>query len=76
MNFKVCGIYDLNTVKNLISLGIKDFVFDFRPKSLNFIQIDNVAEIVNNISLNGLNISLYFEDDKDFVEEDDYKSQG
>jgi hypothetical protein len=67
MNFKVCGIYDLNTVKNLISLWIKDFEFDIRPKSLNFIQIDNVAEIVNNLSLNGLTISLYFEDDKDFV---------
>jgi hypothetical protein len=35
---RVEGIYDKRTLNHLKSLGLKDFCFDFSPKSFNFIQ--------------------------------------
>ena len=36
--FRIEGIYDQRTLKNLKEIGVKDFTFDFCPKSFNFIQ--------------------------------------
>jgi hypothetical protein len=35
---RIEGIYDKRTLKYLKTLGVKDFSFDFSPKSFNFIQ--------------------------------------
>lgn len=35
---RIEGIYDKRTLKHLKTLGLKDFCFDFSPKSFNFIQ--------------------------------------
>jgi hypothetical protein len=35
---RIDGIYDKRTLNHLKSLGLKDFCFDFSPKSFNFIQ--------------------------------------
>jgi hypothetical protein len=35
---RIDGIYDKRTLKHLKTLGLKDFCFDFSPKSFNFIQ--------------------------------------
>lgn len=35
---RIDGIYDTRTLKHLKTLGLKDFCFDFSPKSFNFIQ--------------------------------------
>lgn len=37
-NLRIEGIYDKRTVKYLKNQGLKDFCFDFSPKSFNFIQ--------------------------------------
>ena len=37
-NFKIEGIYDQRTLKLLKSKGLRNFGFDFSPKSFNFIQ--------------------------------------
>ncbi|MBC7714982.1 MAG: hypothetical protein H7177_16670 [Rhizobacter sp.] len=37
-NFKIEGIYDQRTLKLLKAEGLKDFGFDFSPRSFNFIQ--------------------------------------
>lgn len=37
-NFKIEGIYDQRTLKLLKTQGLKDFGFNFSPKSFNFIQ--------------------------------------
>lgn len=37
-NLKIEGIYDQRTLKLLKTRGLKDFGFDFSPKSFNFIQ--------------------------------------
>lgn len=37
-NFKIEGIYDQRTLKLLKEKGIRDFGFNFSPKSFNFIQ--------------------------------------
>lgn len=37
-NFKIEGIYDQRTLKLLKTKGLKDFGFNFSPKSFNFIQ--------------------------------------
>ena len=36
--FRIEGIYDQRTLKHLKAEGLKDFCFDFSPKSFNFIQ--------------------------------------
>ncbi|MBC7539385.1 MAG: hypothetical protein H7281_11230 [Bacteriovorax sp.] len=35
---RIDGIYDKRTLKHLKTLGLKDFCFDFSPRSFNFIQ--------------------------------------
>lgn len=35
---RIEGIYDKRTLKHLKSLGLRDFCFDFSPRSFNFIQ--------------------------------------
>ena len=37
-NFKIEGIYDQRTLKLLKAKGLRNFGFDFSPKSFNFIQ--------------------------------------
>lgn len=36
--FRIEGIYDKRTLKHLKLQGLKDFCFDFSPKSFNFVQ--------------------------------------
>ena len=69
MNLKINGVYDLNTIRHLKILNVNDFVFDFRPRSLNFIQIQKVYEILNQLSPINTNIFFRFEDEKNYVVE-------
>ena len=67
MNLRVRGIYNIDTVRHLQLLGINEFCFDLRPRSLNFIQIRNCAEIISNCNTSKIKFFIQLEDDKDFV---------
>lgn len=48
---RIDGIYDKRTLKHLKEQGIKDFCFDFSPKSFNFIQeyvfLEQILNLLN-----------------------------
>jgi hypothetical protein len=62
---KFNGIYDKRTVKFLNENHIFDFSLDFRPRSLNFIQIHLAQKItmLNTLS----NFYLEFDNERDFI---------
>lgn len=62
---KFDGVYDKRTVKFLNENNIYDFSLDFRPKSLNFIQIHQAQQIVKSNPLS--NFFLEFDNEKDFI---------
>lgn len=63
----VAGIYNLEILKSSISNGVKDFTFDLRPSSFNFIQEYVLLELLEYISLRDTSIYLHFEGEADFV---------
>lgn len=62
---KFNGVYDKRTVKFLNENNIHDFSLDFRPKSLNFIQIHLAEQIVKSNLLSSF--YLEFDNEKDFI---------
>ncbi len=59
------GIYDLRTLKSLQSEGIKNYSFDFNPKSQTFIQEHIFINLLNNIASNEF-IFLRFKNNEDY----------
>ncbi len=64
---KVYGIYDIRTLKAAKTSGINEFAFDFRPKSMNFIQSYKCASIISELYKSDDVIYLIFEEEKSFV---------
>lgn len=65
MTIRVSGVYDLRTIKRLQEKKVSHFAFDFRPRSLNFIQEHLCLDILKSSSLGSL--YLQFENEKSYV---------
>lgn len=61
----VCGVYDQRTLNFLLEKGVGHISFDFRPRSLNFIQEYRLLEIIKDQL--GFSLILRFENEKDFI---------
>tara|TARA_Y100001954_G_scaffold46836_1_gene49048 strand:+ start:14017 stop:14709 length:693 start_codon:yes stop_codon:yes gene_type:complete len=61
------GIYSCETLDAARSMGLKSFQFDFRPRSLNFLQLHVFQEMINDIPDNQENFYLHFSNEKDFL---------
>lgn len=64
-NLKIEGIYDLRTLKLLKSKGLKDFGFNFSPKSFNFVQEYVLLEQLTPILEPSDRLHLHFVRDND-----------
>lgn len=64
---KLNGHYDKATIKVAQSRGIKDFGFDFRPRSFNFLQNYKFVEILDEIYHPSHKYYLVFEKESDNV---------
>lgn len=69
---RLSGIYDLRTLNFLIENGIHQFIFDFRPTSMSFLQEYKVVELLKNISFG--KVFLLFRNEKSFMIERIYTS--
>ena len=64
---RVEGIYNSETLKSLRDEGLSHFLFDFRPRSFNFIQIYVLEEIMKQHFNYSDNYILLFKDEPEFV---------
>lgn len=64
---KLNGHYDLKTIELARSNGIKDFGFDFRPRSFNFLQNYKFVEMLDQIYHHSHRYYLVFESETDNV---------
>lgn len=62
---KVSSIFNEKAFRFFKEKGVYHFGFDFRPKSMNFIQEHVVVELVKNLQVGS--VTLAFENEKDFV---------
>jgi hypothetical protein len=69
MKLKIQGIYNSELLRIVTEKDVCDVVFDFRPRSFNFIQLYKVEEILKEYQgdLLSLNVCLLFSSEKDFV---------
>lgn len=65
VNLFLQGIYDQRTLKFLIQEGIKHFIFDFNPRSFNFIQEYVFLDLYKNFITDKNQIFLKFTNSKD-----------
>ncbi|MBD64281.1 MAG: hypothetical protein CME62_03690 [Halobacteriovoraceae bacterium] len=65
MSITITGVTSENTIQTIKSYHLNSIGFDLRPKSFNFIQEHKIKSILTQFK--GLNVSLLFENDKDFV---------
>lgn len=61
---RIEGIYNLEIISHLRELGIKNWLFDFRPKSFSFIQQYKFLEILESKGIFADNIYLLFNREK------------
>ena len=76
VTYQLNGIYDERTIKAAKELGVNRFGFDFRPRSLNFIQQHLFLDLSKSF-LGSEKIILEFENEKDFIIKkivDDFKA--
>jgi len=66
-DLRIEGIYDSDTYKFLSKLNVENFVFDFRPKSLNFLQHRVLIDILKNSNNSSHKYYLKFENSPGFV---------
>jgi hypothetical protein len=64
---KIEDIYSQDTLNLLFQNKIKIFGFDFRPKSLNFLQEYKLLEFIQNNNFSDCDIFLKFGAEKDYV---------
>lgn len=69
---RLSGIYDLRTLNFLIENGIHQFIFDFRPTSMSFLQEYKVVELLKGLSFG--KVFLLFRNEKTFMMERIYNS--
>lgn len=67
MEIKINGIYSIETIQFLQDLKIKNFGFDLRPTSFNFIQLHSIREIISKVDTGKEVYSFIFENEKDYV---------
>lgn len=74
VKFRIDGLYDKRTLDFLSEMGIYDYLFDFRPKSFNFLQQYRFYEILEHYfqeagknPLDQSRFYLYYDDEKDFI---------
>ena len=68
----MAGVYDLRTIKSLQEQKVNHFAFDFRPRSLNFIQEHLCLSILKNTNFD--HIYLQFENERPYIIERIYKN--
>jgi hypothetical protein len=68
----MAGVYDLRTIKSLQEKKVNHFAFDFRPRSLNFIQEHLCLKLLKSISFD--HIYLQFENEKPYIIERIFKN--
>ena len=61
------GIYNCETLDAARSLGVKSFQFDFRPLSLNFLQLHVFQEMIDDLPQNKEKLFLHFSNEKSFL---------
>ena len=61
------GIYNHETLDAARSMGVESFQFDFRPRSLNFLQLHVFQEMIDKLPKNKETFFLHFSNEKDFV---------
>ena len=61
------GIYNNETLEAARSMGVESFQFDFRPRSLNFLQLHVFQEMIDKLPKNKETFFLHFSNEKDFV---------
>jgi len=66
-DIRVHGIYDLATIEVLKEQKVSHWAFDFRPRSLNFIQAYKLEEILYKEGMHADSVTLHFSNEKDFV---------
>jgi hypothetical protein len=74
MGLKIHGVYDIQTIKRLKSLGINSFAFDFRPTSFNFIPQHICLELIEDWIHESDQISLFFDQDSPIVIKEIYEN--
>lgn len=67
MKLKVDGIFDENVFQFFLEKGVKDFIFDLRPLSFNFIQQYVFMRILEQEVYGTTSFSFKFEKEKEFV---------
>lgn len=67
MEIKINGVYSYDLMLFLKSMGIKNFGFDLRPKSFNFIQLHVIKDIIQKCDTGNETYSFMFSNEKDFV---------
>jgi len=64
---RIDGVYDHKTIKRLRNISVSDYLFDFRTKSFNFLQLHRFVEIFKEIYSPMEKYFLLFENEQDFV---------
>lgn len=67
MQLKISGVYDSETIKKIISLGIRHISFDMRPTSMNFIQLYKIKELIDLHGHQFDSFGLHLNNEKDFI---------
>ena len=65
--FKIDGIYDGSTFKNLYDLGIRNFGIDCRPRSFNFLQQYKFLELIEKYYQLDFKFYLIYQNEQEFV---------
>ncbi len=66
-SLRVHGIYDLRTLGPLKETKVHHWVFDLRPKSLNYIPSYKLEEILQKEGMYADSVTLHFANEKDFI---------
>jgi hypothetical protein len=66
-SIRIDGVYDFKTIEIFIQEGVTDFVFDLRPRSLNFLQHYKLIEIISRFKNMPINWYLHFSNEADFI---------
>jgi hypothetical protein len=64
---QIHGIYDSRTLKSIQNENIRDFSFDFSPRSFNFIQEHVFLDLLKNTLNENDNIYLTFDHESDYM---------
>lgn len=66
-SLRIHGIYDLRTLAPIKETKVHHWVFDLRPKSLNYIPAYKLEEILQKEGMYADSVTLHFSFEKDFI---------